>query len=260
MKQATDHNRLRDQLRLLYHGNSPGAVRFRVSVFVVDVVILAFFMVAPVIRESSWFLWIDYCIAVILTVDLIARLLASTDVPRQFRQLPTWVDIFILATLLFPSSLGNLGFLRILRLWTRSQHGFLWRPLQHTRYESWRETGQSIVNLVTFLFVITGFVYTFFFSSRGGLDGYIDALYFTVAAITTTGFGDIVLPGTWGKLTSIVTMVIGITLFLQVAQSLFRPSKVLFTCPKCALRRHDPDAVHCKACGHLLAIPDEGSV
>ncbi|TIQ11642.1 ion channel, partial [Mesorhizobium sp.] len=68
----------------------------------------------------------------------------------------------------------------------------------------------AVINLLTFLLVVTGFVYTFFFRTAAGLEGYVDALYFTVATVTTTGFGDIVLPGIAGKLTSIVTMIIGI--------------------------------------------------
>jgi voltage-gated potassium channel len=50
-----------------------------------------------------------------------------------------------------------------------------------------------------------------------------------------------------------------VTLFLRLAQALFRPHKVRFTCPACGLSRHDQDAVHCKACGRLLNIPDEGA-
>ena len=46
--------------------------------------------------------------------------------------------------------------------------------------------------------------------------------------------------------------------FLNLAQVLFRPHKVHFTCPACGLTRHDPDAAHCKACGVVLNIPDEG--
>ena len=111
----------------------------------------------------------------------------------------------------------------------------------------------------TFLFVITGFVYTFFFRTGAGLETYIDALYFTVATVTTTGFGDIVLPGIAGKLTAIVTMIIGISLFVRLATAIFRPAKVFFPCPQCGLQRHEPDAVHCKACGHLLNISDEGN-
>jgi voltage-gated potassium channel len=112
------------------------------------------------------------------------------------------------------------------------------------------------VNLLTFLFVATGFVYTFFFRTGSGISGYVDALYFTVATVTTTGFGDIVLPGIAGKLTSIVTMIAGISLFVRLGQSIFRPAKVTFPCPQCALQRHDVDAVFCKACGYPLKIPD----
>jgi voltage-gated potassium channel len=86
----------------------------------------------------------------------------------------------------------------------------------------------------------------------------VDALYFTVATVTTTGFGDITLPGTAGKLTSVVTMIVGISLFVRLAQAVVRPYKVRFACTGCGLQRHDADAVHCKACGGLLNIPDEG--
>jgi voltage-gated potassium channel len=43
-------------------------------------------------------------------------------------------------------------------------------------------------------------------------------------------------------------------------QVLLRPNKVKYSCPVCALQRHDRDAVHCKACGTVLNIPDEGAV
>jgi voltage-gated potassium channel len=76
--------------------------------------------------------------------------------------------------------------------------------------------------------------------------------------MTTTGFGDITLPGTFGKLVSIAVMLMGISLFVRLAQLIFRPAKVHFPCPQCGLAKHEPDAVHCKACGHILNIPNEG--
>ena len=57
----------------------------------------------------------------------------------------------------------------------------------------------------------------------------------------------------------VLRVVAGVTLFLRLASALFRPTKVEFPCPACGLRRHESDAVHCKACGTLLNIPDEGS-
>ena len=58
---------------------------------------------------------------------------------------------------------------------------------------------------------------------------------------------------------TVVIMIFGVTLFLNLARVLFNPSKVRFNCPACGLSRHDRDAVHCKACGGLLNIPDEGA-
>jgi voltage-gated potassium channel len=53
-------------------------------------------------------------------------------------------------------------------------------------------------------------------------------------------------------------MIVGISLFFRLAQAVFRPGgKVRHPCPACGLQRHDPDAVHCKACGLLLNIPND---
>ena len=249
--------KLRDTLRRLYHGRTPPAVRFQIAVIVIDLAIIAFFIATPVLSETRAFLWIDYSVAALVAADMIARLLASTDMLRLLRQPTSWVDFFILATLLFPQALASLGFLRILRLWSLAHSRALLTPLEERGLLAWREPIVAVVNLVTFLFIVTGFVYTFFFIEGAGIEGYVDALYFTVATLTTTGFGDIVLPGTMGKLLSIITMLAGITLFVRFAQALFRPNKVRFPCPTCGLQRHDPDAVHCKACGETLNIPNE---
>lgn len=251
-------SQLRSTLRLLYHGQSPNALRFQAIVLVVDLAIIGFFIASPLLRDTDSFLWIDYSIAALLAFDLIARSLAATDALRWLRQPAVIIDIFILATLLAPTWLFNLGFLRILRLWTLTRSGVIWRPLKKYGLDKHQEAVRATVNLLVFLFVVTGFVYTAFVNRDAGIAGYVDALYFTVATMTTTGFGDIVLPGTFGKLVSVVVMIIGISLFVRLAQLIFRPSKVAFPCPQCGLQKHEPDAVHCKACGHLLNIPDEG--
>ncbi|GHA11555.1 ion transporter [Devosia pacifica] len=249
--------RLRARLRVLYHGHSREALRFQFAVLIVDLAIIAFFIATPLLRGEPAFLWFDYSVAALLALDLTARALATSDLMRWARQLPVIIDVFILLTLLMPTWLVNLGFLRILRLWTISRTGFIWRPLRKRNLSHLREPIQAVINLLVFLFVVTGFVYTFFARRDNSIEGYIDALYFTVATVTTTGFGDITLPGTWGKLTSIVVMIVGISLFVRLAQSIFRPNKVRFPCPQCGLQRHDQDAVHCKACGYLLNIPDD---
>ena len=250
--------RLRIYLHRLYQGDSRTATRFQVAVLIVDLAIIALFIAQPVLKNTSAFLAIDYSVAAILTLDIGARTLAARRPWRRLRQPVVLLDIVILITLLLPTTLINFGFLRIVRLWSLSKTGRLWQPLRRRGLHEWELPARAVLNLVTFLFLATGFIYTTFFRNAG-LEGYLDALYFTVASVTTTGYGDITLDGPWGKLTSIVVMIIGISLFVQLAQAIFKPTKVHFACPQCGLSRHDPDAVHCKACGHILNIPNDES-
>jgi voltage-gated potassium channel len=250
--------RLRDTLRKLYHGRTPAAFRFQVAAAILDLAIIVFFIVTPLLQGMRAFLWLDYTVAALVALEMMARLLASNNMLRLMKQPAAWIDVFILLTLLFPQALANFAFLRILRLWTLSRTGGLWRHFGVLRFNQWRETSNAVINLLTFLFVLTGFIYTFFFRDRPGIEGYVDALYFTVTTVTTTGYGDITLPGVAGRLTAIVAMIVGISLFVRLAQSIFRPAKVFYPCHACGLTRHDPDAVHCKACGELLNIPDDG--
>ncbi len=234
-------------------------MRFRLTVIVIDLILVGFFMAAPLLKEAGRAYYIvDYAIAAVLAADLAGRALAYTDIKDWLKRPIVWVDLFVLATLLFPAWLANFAFLRVVRLWTLLNSDFFWRTVGR-RYDDTRveEITRAVAALLTFIFVVTGFVYSTF-DTHPGINGYIDALYFTIATLTTTGFGDITLPGAWGRLLSIAVMLTGITLFLRLAQTIFRPHKVKFDCPHCGLQRHDPDAVHCKACGELICIPDEG--
>ncbi len=249
---------LRQLLRALYHGDSVTAVRFRTAWIVIDLAIIGFFIAEPLILDSPFFLAVDYAIAALLGLDLAFRIYAWAGPGPWRRRISVWVDVFVLLTLLFPEALFNLGFLRVLRLWTLVNSEVFWDTVGR-RYDDTRveDITRAAATLLTFVFITTGFVYASFVGPNGDVHGYVDALYFTVTTLTTTGFGDIVLPGTWGKLLSIVIMVTGVTLFIRLAQTLFRPNKVRYRCQSCGLGLHDPDAVHCKACGVLLCIPND---
>ncbi|MFD1329239.1 potassium channel family protein [Mycoplana ramosa] len=249
---------IRHRLRSLYYGSHPRALAFQFSLMMVDLAIIVFFLMGPYLRAGNAYLLVDYVVTVIIALELVARMLVAPSLRYWLGRPMTWVDLFILATLLFPNQLANFAFLRALRIWAISQSRLFSLMLKRRGYSEYEDTIQACVNFLIFLFIVTGFVYsTFFYGEHVG--GFIDAMYFTVATVTTTGFGDITLPGPLGKLTSIVTMIIGISLFVRLAQTIVRPPKVTFPCPQCGLRRHDADAVHCKACGYLLNIPDEGS-
>ncbi|WP_113442679.1 potassium channel family protein [Rhizobium cremeum] len=249
----------RERLRNLYFAESLAAIRFQLTLALIDIAIICFFLLGPYLRKGAGYLILDYLIAVWIAVELGAQMLIARSLRRWLSRPMTWIDILVLGTLLFPQLLFNFAFLRALRIWAITQRPIFKVMLRRLGKAHLIDVATAVVNFIVFLFTITGFVYTFFFYGENGAEGFIDAFYFTVATVTTTGFGDITLPGTFGKLTSIATMIIGISLFVRLAQAIIRPHKVTFSCPECGLQRHDADAVHCKACGHILNIPDEGA-
>ena len=54
-------------------------------------------------------------------------------------------------------------------------------------------------------------------------------------------------------------MLLGVTLFLRLLRALVTPTdKAEVECTNCGLMRHDRDAVHCKHCGEVVYIENEG--
>lgn len=259
VEKRSDRIKFRDCVRLLERPTGRNAIAMQAAFAVVDLAILAFFLLGPYLRSSPSYLIVDYIIAAWIGLELMVRAVAAPSLRHWLARPLTWIDLVLLVTLLFPDALFNFAFLRVMRLWAIGQSPLLKEVLRRAGCVSYLDVVRAVLNFLVFLFLMTGFVYTTFFYNRDGSEGFIDALYFTVATVTTIGFGDITLPGTVGKLTSVFTMIIGISLFVRLAQAIVRPHKVTFPCPRCALQRHDADAVHCKACGEVLNIPDEGS-
>jgi voltage-gated potassium channel len=242
-------------LRELYEGETRRAYRFRYALLVFDVATIAFVVVTSFLPLTAWIIACDVAVGLCVLLDFAARLLVSRAPLREFRHLSTWTDLVAVASFLAPLLVEGVGFLRILRTY---------HLLERLRQDSglFRRNEDAILaatNLVVFVFTMTGIVYATQHDSNPAIHTPVDALYFTVTSLTTTGYGDITLPGPTGRLLSVFVMICGVTLFFRLAQVVFRPYKVRFPCDACGLQRHEPDAVHCKACGNLLNIPDEGA-
>lgn len=247
-------------LRHLYHSDAPRARQFRYGLLVLDLVSVGWLILASFLDASPLILTVDVALGCLLLVELSLRLVASRQPLHDLLHPYGLAELVSIATLLLaPLLLGALGFLRILRTLVLLRSVRLVASLR-SDLPAFRRNEEAIlaaVQLGVFVFIMTGLVFETQHRGNPHIANYADALYFTVTALTTTGFGDITLPGTTGRLLSVVIMICGVTLFLRLAQALFRPNKVRFECPDCGLGRHDPDAVHCKACGLVLHIPDE---
>lgn len=255
-------HRLRRRLQALYFGTTPRARRFRYGLIAFDIVTISIFVAAAMTPDGRWLLPIDFLLGLLLTVELAARIYADPNRRSQIVSLATAADIVVIASLFLALFAENLAFLRVVRALRLLRSYHLLKDLRAA--SPWFRLHEDIIlrttNLVVFIFIVTSLVFVSQHKVNDAISTYMDALYFTITTLTTTGFGDITLIGPGGRLLAVVIMVVGVGLFLRLLQAIFRPNKVRFECPDCALRVHDADAVHCKHCGRVLPIPTEGSV
>ncbi|MEY8840704.1 ion transporter [Cribrihabitans sp. XS_ASV171] len=247
-------------LKLLYEGHSARAHRFRYALVIFDLATILFVIVTSFFPHTRGVEIADMVLGVVILADFIARMMIDGSKLRFLGRFSTWADLVAVASFLLPIAGEGFGFLRVLRT-LRLLHTYqLLRRLRQD-FPYFRQNEEAIlatINLLVFLFVMTGAIYALQHEVNPEISNYADALYFTVTTLTTTGFGDITLTGTAGRMLSVLVMIVGVTLFLRLAQVLFRPTKVRETCETCGLSLHDADAVHCKHCGATIHIETEG--
>jgi voltage-gated potassium channel len=253
-------HRFRLYLSFLYSGRGPLPEKFRYGLLAFDLLTVSYFVWDSVTPPMPSMIYFDMVIAAVLAVDLAARLFIARNRLRHLLDPVTVADVIVIATLLLPLLIENWAFLRVLRALRLLRSYRLLQDLrQHFPFIGRnQQVIGAITNLVVFVFVITAVVFVTQHDQNPKITTYMDALYFTVTTLTTTGFGDIVLEGDYGRLLAVGMMLIGFALFIRLIHAVFRPRKVQFRCPDCGLLRHDPDAVHCKHCGRVLNIATIG--
>lgn len=249
----------RELVRALYEDDTPRGRRFRYGLLAFDTGTIAFVVASSFLPRASVLEVVDFVIGLVCLADFAARLWIARRPWRDLTNPLTWADLIAILSFLAPITGEGGGFLRVLRTLRLMRTYQLVKQLRGDSaiFRRNQEIIFAATNLCVFIFVMTGIVYETQHRTNPGIGNYVDALYFTVTSLTTTGYGDITLPGTAGRLISVIIMIFGVTLFLRLAQVLFRPVKVRHPCPTCGLQRHEPDAVHCKACGTVLNIPNE---
>ncbi len=258
---GTMANSFKSVVNELYTGPGPRARRFRVGLILFDAItILLFIAIAPYSPNPGMEAF-GFVLGIVILMDFLARYWIADNRRAMLKKIYTIADVIVIVSLLIaPFVHANLAFLRILR-GLRLIHSYhLMRDLRQVSpfFHKHEDALIAAVNLFVFVFFTTSVVFAIFVDKDAGIEGYIDALYFTVTTLTTTGYGDITPTTPGGKLFSVFVMVVGVALFVQLARAVVQPSKVTHTCSTCGLMKHDQDAVHCKHCGAVLHIKTGG--
>ncbi len=252
---------LRRTLVGLYEGVGSWPITFRWAMLIFDAVTISYFLVSPFIPREGYHFWLDYVIGVVIALDLAARFYIAPRKRKFMLRVMNIADVIVVISLVAPLVTQNYAFLRIIRA-MRIARAFTFLNEQSpiaSYLQLHRVVIERGINLVVFLFIMSALVYADQVNKSPDIKNYLDAFYFTVTSLTTTGYGDIELVGWTGRILPIIIMLLGVTLFLRLLKALVTPTdKAEVECAKCGLMRHDRDAVHCKHCGEVVYIENEG--
>ncbi len=221
-------------------------------------------------------LWrIEVGIVAFFILEYIARIYAAPSRRRQLVDVHSIIDLMaIMPTLsllilpLFDISL-NLGFIRLLR-------GFrIFRIFRFLRFTAnpdfffgsitWQllKVVRLVFTIVMIFFISAGLFYQVESGLNPQVQNFGDAFYFTVVALTTVGFGDIIPLSHGGKWVTVLMILSGIILIPWQVSRIIKEwihlaQKVDVVCPRCGLHYHDKDASHCKSCGRVIYQEKDG--
>ncbi len=248
------HTTFKRRVHSLLFGKSKLSRRFNKILFTINILVFSLFAVEAVYPGSSVITTIEISFGILFLLEYIARLwLSPKKIPFAF-DLLNMADLIVIFSLFLTPFVGNLAILRVIRsikiLRTYRLTALL--DKEYSFLERNKDIFIGILNFIVFVGIMTVIVHVSQVGVNDNIETYLDAVYFTVSALTTTGFGDVIAVGTTGKILSIIIMIFGITLFVKIAHSIFRHPKIHYTCPDCGLKTHDVDASHCKHCGHVI--------
>ncbi|MFC1579613.1 ion transporter [Thermodesulfobacteriota bacterium] len=245
-----------------------------IDVFIIflNLVICAILVIEtfPISAGTREWLWqVEVVIVFFFILEYCARLYGARNRLKQLLDIYSIIDLIaILPTLsllilpFFGVTL-DIGFIKLIRVFRVFR---IFRFLRFTAdsdffFGSIPKQLLRVVRLCLTILMIFFISSGLFFVVENGVNEQVnnfgDAFYFTVVALTTVGFGDIIPLSGAGKWVTVLMILSGIILIpwqiSKIAKEWVRmASKKEVICPGCGLRYHDEDASHCKSCGHII--------
>jgi len=252
----------------------------------IDILIIALNLVAVAIfvlhtydlsAAKEALLWrLEMAVVAVFIFEYVLRLYGAPSRWSHFRDVYSIIDIVaILPTLVLmalPTSffVYDIRFIQILRVLT------VFRIFRFLRFISrdhmlfgtislgMINVARLVLSIIIIFFIYSGLFYFFESGFNSDVQNFGDAFYFTVVAVSTVGFGDIVPVTEGGRLVTVAMIISGIILIPFQAARIFKAwmtaerEKKTAVCPGCGLDRHEGDARYCKSCGEPL--PDKGQI
>ena len=201
---------------------------------------------------------VEWWVTFVFAVEYLLRLWAKRFSVLYILSPMAIIDLLACLPLFWPGS--HMQFLRILRVFRILR---LFRLVQSRNFFFGRITGDHLMVLrilftvFCLVFITGGLVFEAEHPENPRFATLFDGLYFAIVSLTTVGFGDLI-PVSWeGRFLTMGMILAGVLVIPWQLTTLARQivrheTKRDFTCDRCGLQGHDPDASHCKACGKVI--------
>lgn len=183
--------------------------------------------VAASALAANWVIW------ALFAVDLFVRTMITTHRPRLRYLVSNWFDVAIvfLAVIPFLRPIRVLRNARLLRI-ARSLRivGFLGRFWQGS-VRAWKGVEGRLIGLAVLIVLVAGSLGIWMVerNADGPIDDYPDALWWSVATVTTVGYGDVYPVTSEGRGIATLLMIAGIAVFglvsANLAAMILRPAR-----------------------------------
>lgn len=252
---SEQREQIKKKVRSLFAGKSKQSQQFHIILIIVNLFVFSLFIIEAAFPEEHNFIKsVEVFFGVLFAIEYLAQLWVAPKKAKFVFNLFNLIDLLVIASLFMPLFVGNFAALRLIK-WVRIFR--VYRVMHLTKIQNqaiarnW-DIVASIINFIIFLLVTTAVIYASQAAINPNINTYMDALYFAVATLTTTGYGDVTVVGQGGKLISVVSMIVGILLFMHMSRAVFRGKRAHIKCSNCGLSMHELDAVHCKRCGEII--------
>lgn len=238
------------------------------NLLAVGIFVLNTYDVSEANRALLWSL--ERAVVLIFIIEYLLRLYGAPDRIGQMRDIYSIIDFLaIIPTLILMaipagSFVHEIRFIQTLRVLAAFRIFRFLRFISrdHLLFGTIRiemiDVAQLVMSIIMIFFIYSGLFYFVEHPMNPEVHNFGDAFYFTVVAVSTVGFGDIVPATPEGRLVAIAMIISGIILVPFQAARIFRTwitseqEKESLICGHCGLDRHDSDALHCKRCGEAL--------
>jgi voltage-gated potassium channel len=237
------------------------------NLFICLILVIETYPVSEATRQLLWQL--EVVIVIFFIIEYVARLFAAQNRVRQLVDVYSIIDLIAILPTLSMILLPLIGitldisFIRFIRAFRTFRIFRFLRFTADSEFFFGSITPQllKVARLILTVLIIFFISSCLFFYVENNLNPSVknfgDALYFSVVALTTVGFGDIIPLSDAGKWVTVLMILSGIVLIpLQISQIVKEwvrmATKKETICSKCGLRYHDEDASHCKSCGQVI--------